>query len=421
MLILYELCLWIYVIGYFPVLLLRKKWHKGFVERFGFFSKETLEALGRSENIWIHAVSVGEVIAVSGLIRQLALKFPQRRIVLTTSTQTGYELAAQKLSGDVLLLWAPMDFYCSVKSFIRAVKPKLYVAAETELWPNLFYHLNRLKVPVIVVNGRISDKSYPKYLRIRWFLKRFLKCVSVFCMQSPTDVERITAIGAPPEKVKNSGNVKFDDLPGPQAGAAPDFGFKPDDLLWVAGSTHPGEEEIVLEIFQGLKPRFERLRLIIAPRHVERAPEIERLIRSQGFGCVLFSQMRSKPLDASAVILIDTIGQLRMVYSWAAMVFVGKSLTVPGGHNIIEPAFFAKPVIVGPHMQNFRDVMQAFVKNDAVVEVRDAAGLSKAVERLLGDTAYRLEIGRRARDVIVHEQGATKRIVEEINRWTQTP
>ncbi|MBL8014171.1 MAG: 3-deoxy-D-manno-octulosonic acid transferase, partial [Candidatus Omnitrophica bacterium] len=200
--ILYEIVLVLYIVGYFPILLLRGKWHGGFGERFGFISREALQRLSQSSNIWVHAVSVGEVMAVGGLIRQLKLRFPRHQIVLTTATRTGYELSQKKLSKEIMLLWAPIDLSASVLRFIKAIKPKIYVAAETELWPNLFYYLHRNRIPIVVVNGRISDKSLYQYLRIRWFMRHFLKCANAYCMQSALDVQRIVAIGAPTHCVK---------------------------------------------------------------------------------------------------------------------------------------------------------------------------------------------------------------------------
>lgn len=415
---LYEVVLFIYIIGYVPILLLRKKWHGGFVERFGFISQETLQKLAKTKNIWIHAVSVGEVMAIGGLIGQLALKFPKHQIVLTTATVTGYELAQKKFADSLLLLWAPIDLSFSVQGFIRAINPKIYVAAETELWPNLFYYLNKKKTPIVIVNGRISDKSFSKYLRIRWFMKHFLKYVNAFCMQSSLDVQRIEAIGAPPDRVRNLGNVKFDDLPEASSKSKGDFGFLPDERVWVAGSTHPGEERIVLEIYEQYRKQFPKLRLVIAPRHIERTAEIQELIQSYGLKCCLLSKFSSRP-DPASILLVDTIGQLRQLYAIAFFVFVGKSLTVPGGHNIIEPAFFAKPVAVGPHMQNFRDVMQTFVEGGSIIEVKDAQDLGVTVGRFLNDPAFANEIGRRARNVIAQEQGATMKIIKEISRWME--
>jgi 3-deoxy-D-manno-octulosonic-acid transferase len=236
-------------------------------------------------------------------------------------------------------------------------------------------------------------------------------------MQSELDVKRILAIGAPEDKVKNIGNVKFDDLPEDKIYLPEDFGFERNDTLWIAGSTHPGEEEIVLRVFKNIKTKFPSLRLVIAPRHVERTEDVQRIIEEQGISSVRFSQMKSTKSDPNSVVLVDTIGHLRALYSLATLVFVGKSLTVPGGHNIIEPSFYSKPVIVGPHMQNFRDVMIAFKNDNAVVEVQDPQELESAVDRLLGHPQEMADLGRKAKQVISRQQGAIKRSMEIISHF----
>lgn len=417
MLILYELLLAIYVICYMPILFIKGKWHSGFLERFSFFSEAIKKRIDHPKNIWIHAVSVGEVIAIAELIRRLKAKYPGYQIVLSTSTKTGHQLALEKFSDKAVVLWSPLDFRWAVSSFIRLIKPKIYVVAETELWPNLFDRLYAGHVPILLINGRISDNSYGRYLKIRWLLKRYLGYVSALCMQSELDVTRILAIGAPQDKVKNIGNVKFDDLPEDKVYLPEDFGFEQNDSLWIAGSTHPGEEQIVLRVFKNIKTNFPSLRLVIAPRHVERAADVERIIEEEGMSFVRFSQMKSAKKNPNSVVIVDTIGHLRALYSLATLVFVGKSLTVQGGHNIIEPAFFSKPVIVGPHMQNFRDVMLAFKNDNAVVEVQDAQGLESAVLRLVSHPEQMAELGKKARQVIFRQEGAIKRSMEIISHF----
>lgn len=417
MLILYEFFLIIYLICYLPILFIKGKWHSGFLERFGFFSEAIKERINHPKNIWIHAVSVGEVIAIAELIRRLKAKYPDCQIVLSTSTKTGHQLALEKLSDKVVILWSPLDFQWAVSAFIRLIKPKVYIVAETELWPNLFAGLHAQSVPILLINGRISDNSYGRYLAIRWFMKRYLGYVSVLCMQSELDVKRILAMGAPQDKVKNIGNVKFDDLPEDKTYLLEDFGFEHNDSLWIAGSTHPGEEDIVLRVFENIRKKFPSLRLVIAPRHVERVLDVQRIVEERGMVPVRFSQMKSERRIPNSVVIVDTIGHLRALYSLATLVFVGKSLTVQGGHNIIEPAYFSKPVIVGPHMQNFRDVMIAFKNDKAVVEVKDSQEFESTVDRLLSHPAEMAELGKKARQVIARQQGAAARSVEIISRF----
>jgi 3-deoxy-D-manno-octulosonic-acid transferase len=414
MLILYEILLAVYAVICFPVLVIKGKWHAGFKERFGFLSEDFKDRLRHDKNIWVHAVSVGEVVAIAELIRQLKERLPGYRIVLSTSTRTGHKLATEKFKDEAEVIWAPVDFRRAVKIFVDAIAPKAYIVAETELWPNLFFQLNRAEAPIIVVNGRISDKSYGSYQAVRWFMRRFLPLVQAFCMQSDEDVERIVRLGAPREKVHNVGNVKFDDLPPESSLRLENLGFDPADELWIAGSTHPGEEEIVLNAFKNVRGRFPGLRLVIAPRHVERAAEVMKLIETLGFAPQKYSQMKTGYKSADAVIVIDTIGHLRSLYSLASVVFVGKSFTVPGGHNIVEPAFFGKAVIVGPFMENFRDITAVFKKDHAIVQLDNPGELEGAVSSLLGSPGKRQELGQRARIVIDKYTGATRRSVDFI-------
>jgi len=414
MLIIYEILLALYVLVSIPLAIVKNKWHKGLAFRLGFIPEEIKIKIQQKENIWLHAVSVGEVVAISALIHQLHMRFPRRQIVLTVSTKTGHELALRKLSHQALVLWSPLDFGFSVMKFINLIKPVIYVVAETELWPNLFYRLNQTRVPIILINGRISDASLARYRNIRWFMKRFLNYVTVFCMQSDEDAKRIESLGAPHERIKNVGNVKFDELPGETHASILTIGFQSSDRLWVAGSTHPGEEEIVLRVYKEICQKYPDLRLVIVPRHVERSQEISGIIKAQGLSPVLFSQRSGQTFGQEHVLLVDEIGHLKDLYRLSSVVFVGKSLTVQGGHNVIEPAFFAKPIIVGPHMQNFRDVMAVFLKDKAILQVPDEAGLKLEVERLFGDLKRCQDFGDKARAVIEHQKGATQKTVNEI-------
>jgi 3-deoxy-D-manno-octulosonic-acid transferase len=414
MMILYEILLALYAIISVPLLMIKGKWHAGFAQRFGSFPEELKQRLRHPQNIWVHAVSVGEVTAIADLIRQLKVRLPGHRIVLSTSTVTGHKLAVEKFKDDAVVIWAPLDFGASVASFIEAIDPKAYIVAETELWPNLFMRLSQKNIPIVVVNGRISDKSYGSYRMIRWFMRRFLPLVQVFCMQSDEDVERIIYLGASRDRVHNVGNVKFDDLPAAGNLRLEDIGYSAGDDLWIAGSTHPGEEEIVLNVFGKIKSDYPRLRLVIAPRHIERAAEVVKLVEARGLAAKRFSQKDLSAKASDGIIVVDTIGHLRSLYSLAAVVFVGKSFTVPGGHNIIEPAFFAKPVLVGPFMQNFRDITAVFKRDNAIVQMENPAELEEAVRRLLDSPEKRRELGQKARQVINKHTGATARSVDFI-------
>ncbi len=413
--IILDLLFLIYAIVYLPVLLLCGKWHGGFVERAGFFSRALRGQLKRGRNIWIHAVSVGEVMAVDGLLRRLQAEYPDKTIVLSVTTKTGYALARSKYSSGIILLHAPLDFTLTVRGFIRMIQPVAYIVAETELWPNLFRELEKKGVPIVVVNGRISDKAYPRYRLAKWFLGSVLGRVRFFCMQSPADAERIIALGALQERVRMVGNIKFDQVPQTTAVISRDENFFGQDMVLLGGSTHPGEEDILLDIFQQLCGAYSSLRLILAPRHPERSAAIAEMVRKRGLEPVLLTEKRSVRRQEQ-VLIVDTIGQLLRFYAMATVVFVGKSLTVRGGHNIIEPALFEKPILIGPHMQNFRDVARIFIGKGAVMQVEDGRALKKAVQELLDKPHLREELGRKAGDVVRQNCGATEKTLEII-KW----
>lgn len=405
----FDLLFLIYFLLYLPILLLRGKWHSGMTARLGFIPEDVRARLAGRRNIWLHAVSVGEVIAVQGFIGRLRSEYPERQIVLSVTTKTGHSLALRKYQDGVIVVWSPLDFSLTVRNFVDAIRPEIYIAAETELWPNLFARLSREKVNILVVNGRISDEAFPRYRMVRWLLKSTLSRVSAFCMQSELDAQRIIELGAPVERVRNVGNVKFDIVSDAPPALPQDFGFEERQMVWVAGSTHPGEEEIVASIYDGLKSSFPGLRLAIAPRHPERAGSIAEMVKKIGFRPVLFSSYRKTSLAPEEVLIVDTIGNLLQLYSVATVVFVGKSLTVGGGHNIIEPAVFGKPVLIGPKMHNFKDIARAFLDGGAVIQIADAFVLKRELARLLSSPEERAQLGQRAREVIRRNRGAIER------------
>ncbi len=408
---LFNILFFIYSLVYFPYLILSGRWYKGYACRLGIFPLELTNRLKECCSIWIHAVSVGEVMAVAGMIDKISARWPTKKIVLTTTTKTGYELACSKLGGKVVVIPAPLDFTWVVAAFVRLIKPKIYIAAETEIWPNLFNCLHKNSIPIIIINGRISDVSFGRYRTIKPALKGVLGCVLQFCMQSQLDANRIKELGAPAEKVKILGNVKFDDLSLDQNSKLPSLSNQP---LWIVGSSHPGEEEIVLKIFGQYQASW---RLVLAPRHVERTAEIESLVMEHGFKPLRFSQWNGQTINQDTVVVVDTIGHLRELYSQASLVFVGKSLCGGGGQNIIEPASYAKPIIVGPMMQNFRDITALFKAQEALVQVKDVPEFHEQVARLINDGHLRRQLGQRALEVVKANQGVTNRILDVLETW----
>jgi len=315
------------------------------------------------------------------------------------------------------VIYAPLDFSWIARKFIRAINPVMYISAETEIWPNLYTALHRRGVPIVQVNGRISDKSLRGYTRVRFLIKGVLRCVQRFCMQSALDAERIIALGAQPDQVTVAGNLKFEvDLPAARRDKE-GLGFNAGDRLWVAGSTHPGEEAILMDTYVYLKKDFEKLRLVIVPRHVERANDIIRLAHDKGLAAGIFSRWDKANAPKDAVMVADVIGHLHEFYQAAEIVFVGKSLTVGGGQNMIEPAALGKPTVVGPKTQNFKDIVKVFNESNALVQVQDSHGLYAAVKGLLCDPGKAGQIGEAARRAVEQQQGATERnmrVIREI-------
>ncbi len=416
MFIIYDIVFFIFVILYLPYFIIKRKWHDGLLMRFGCFSENLKIRLSQRKNIWIHAVSVGEVLAVSGLVKELRKSFPGHRIVFSTTTKTGHALAAAKLSKDDVLIWSPLDFSFAVNAFVRCIKPELYIVAETEIWPNLWTALKKKNVSIVVVNGRISDGTFGRYKKIKFILNSIIKNVRFFCVQSQPDQERVKVLGAKPERVRVVGNVKFDGIPNLDKISDEKSLFGNGTSLFIAGSTHPGEEQIVLEVFERIRSKFPDLRLVIAPRHVERSQEIVNIIELKGLVPIKFSENNSGSLAQEYVIVVDTIGHLRGLYSLARIVFVGKSLVGKGGQNIIEPASFGKPVLVGPNTQNFRDVVDLFLKDNAIIQVHDEKEFFAKVDELLSNPKNMERIGACAKRVVQSNQGATRKTLEIIKK-----
>jgi len=399
---------------YFPVHVARGKYHKGFSFRFGFLPKEFKTICRGKKNIWIHAVSVGEVLAIVDLVAKLKQALPYHHIICTTVTKTGYKIACDQLPKSCSVLFAPLDFSWVVKKYINVICPQIYLSVETEIWPNLYHALHARKVPIMLINGRISDKSFKKYKRLKSLLKGILGDVTLFLMQSQMDADRIIHLGADSNRVRVLGNVKFDNLPSKVLLEKRDLGFEASDELLIAGSTHPGEEEILIDVYKALLSSHPHLRLILTPRHVERSEEIVSLVQSHGFEPVRFSQLNQVVLTARSMVIVDEIGHLRELYSLAKLVFVGKSLCGEGGQNVIEPAFFGKPVFVGPHTYNFKDIMEIFLREKAIVQIQNADELLSVMQKLLNDPTEFNHIGHTAQKIVERYQGSTRKTVEEI-------
>jgi 3-deoxy-D-manno-octulosonic-acid transferase len=421
---LYSIGFFIFSFIYLPVLIFKGKLHGDFAERFAHFDKMKERSLLSGKNrIWIQAVSVGEVALCKSLIPLLKKRFPSNDIVISTITKTGNDLAKKIFSKDAIIIYFPLDFSFIVRKAISIIKPALYIMIETEIWPNLLKELSRRSIPCVLINGRISNRSIGKYRLVKPFLKKILAKIDVFCMQDSIDGDRIIELGAQPQIVKITGNMKFDIEVQADIRKEPyirtSFGLKEGEDLFVAGSTHEGEEDMLLDVFKKLSGDFSKLRLLIAPRHINRISEIEGVAKNNGFEPIKISQIRNTPAclaGSTQILLLDTIGHLSEAYSVATIVFIGGSLVEHGGQNPIEPACFARPILFGRYMFNFKYITDAFLKNKAALQVFNKEDLYEKCRLLLNDANARDILGRRAKDVILKNRGATEKNITEISR-----
>lgn len=365
-------------------------------------------------SIWIHAVSVGETLSVRPLIRDLRQQYPRLRIFLSTTTMTGQQLARRNVQDVDAVFYFPFDFGVVVRRTLDLVRPRLFLMMETEIWPNLLRECRRRGVKTAIVNGRLSSRSYPRYRLVRPLMRRVLADVDRFCVQSEESARRFIDLGADPASVTVTGSLKFDSLDVPMAAAEVRvrdrvvryFRVPASRPVIVAGSTMRGEEMAVLRAFRRLKATAPGALLILAPRHPERFDDVEGLCRGEGFRTVRRTEL---PVDAEPradIVLLDTIGELARIYQVATVVFVGGSLVPTGGHNILEPAVFGKPTIFGPHMQNFKEIAEAFVTHEAGVQVRSEGELEAVLSDLMADPVRRARIGAAARALVEANRGA---------------
>jgi 3-deoxy-D-manno-octulosonic-acid transferase len=378
--------------------------------------------LDGDESIWIHAVSVGEVLTARALLPELRQRYPRLRIFLSTTTMTGQEIARNNLQYVDAVFYFPFDFAFIVNRTLRLVKPRLFIMMETEIWPNLLRACRRAGIRTLLVNGRISSRSYPRYRLARSFFRRVLADVDRFCMQSDESARRIIDIGAPRDRVSVTGSLKFDSLelpgtPGADRGrnrVLRYFRLHPDRPVVMAASTRKGEEAYVFEAFQRIRATMTNALLIIAPRKPEQWDEVERLARRSGWNVIRRSEL---PVDAEPrqdVVLLDTVGELAQLYQVATVVFVGGSLVDTGGHNILEPAVFGKPIVFGPYMQNFAEIAQAFLDNAAAIQVHSGRELEPVLLDLLGDPVRRAALGAAARALVEANRGARTKTLAAI-------
>jgi 3-deoxy-D-manno-octulosonic-acid transferase len=395
------------------------KYREGLAERLG---KVPLRLQAQSmPAIWVHAVSVGEVLAVSKLVRELRRRLPNYRVVVSTTTATGQKLAAQHFGEDIVFYF-PLDLAFAIRPYLSALQPRLVVLAETEFWPNFLRLAHASGARVAVVNGRISDRSWPGYRRFGLVLKRVLRNIDLFLAQTGEDASRLRNIGALCDRVQISGNLKFDvNAPEPppivaslrasfqQAGATP---------VVVCGSTVEGEEELILRTFENVLASHPRAVMILAPRRPERFNEVAQLLE-QGFMRFWRRSMWSGDAIHGGIFLVDTIGELASLYALADVAFVGGSLVPRGGHNIIEPAQYGVPILVGNHTENFRDILNLFQSQDAV-RIVGPAEFPAALMDLFSDKGERIALGRRGAEILRSQIGATDRTVAALEKLLES-
>ncbi len=410
-----------------------ERYRAGIRQRLGLLPRALAE-VGRKRPAWIHAVSMGETRSIEPVVEALHRARPELPIVISTVTRTGQSLAA-RIPHVAATFYLPLELGWIVARVFRRLQPRLLVLVDTELWPALLDRADRRDVPVIVINGRISDRSWPRYRRVRWFTAPLLSRLSRVYAQSALDAERFIALGANAERVSVVGNTKYDAVPVPDAQLRARWrtrlGVGEEELLIVAGSTFPGEEGLILAAAKGLP---ERLRLVLAPRHPERADEVVEAVKRSGKRPLRLSRVPPPPplpmgedsapplarggggigLQPDDVLIVDTFGQLREIYAAADLAVVGKSFRQQGGQNPIEPASQGVATLAGPHMENFREVMEFLSGAQGVVQLSDESQLGAALQRLCASPEERAALGRRALAALATRRGASARIVEEL-------
>lgn len=418
--LLYDLILLLVGLALIPYYLVRGvrygKSRRGIRERLGFYASNHLAPLNGRSVIWVHAVSVGETRAAIPLLKALRKAYPQHAIVLSNVTETGHAIA-QRIDMVDLCLFFPFDLSLVIHRVLRQVNPQLIVLVETEIWPNFVRLAHRRGIPVALVNGRISDRSYPRYKRFKKLLTPVLDCIDLFAMQTELDAERIHDLGAGRDKVRVSGNLKFDMISpvrtdDERARFRTLLGMDGDQVLVVAGSTHPGEEEVLLQACRECQGRYPALRLMLVPRHPERSSEVADLVQRQGFKAQLRSQCHGEALLAGTVLIGDTLGEMLQFYDLADIVFVGGSLVPIGGHNILEASLLAKVVLFGPHMNNFKEISRLVLFARGGRQVNDRDDLAQTLVELLEHPDQRVFMGRAGRALLDRHAGATQRSLQ---------
>ena len=426
MYLLYSVATLIVLVALSPYFLYQALRHKKYVgslgQRLGYLPV-TLNLDGEP-SIWIHAVSVGEVLSTRPVIEELRKRYPSLRLFLSTTTRSGQQVARRSVTDVDGIFYFPFDWPFTVRRTLSIVRPRLFVMVENEIWPTLLRECRRRGIRTVVVNGRISGRSFPRYRVIRPFFRRVLADIDRFCVQGEETARRLVSLGADRSRVTITGSLKFDALdatPLPGRGAARVLRFfrmSPGRPVLVAGSTTRGEDEAVIRAFNRVRtmPEGANALLIIAARHPERFDEVERLCKSEGLSTVRRSEL---PIDAEPrcdAVILDTIGELAHLYQIATAVFVGGSLVPAGGHNILEPALYGKSIVFGPHMENFKEIAGLVRKAEGGLCILDRNDLYHQVRLLLENPVERRRLGENGLNLLLQNRGATDRTLAVIDR-----
>ncbi len=429
--LLFDFIFFVFALFSFPKFLLRSKQaedgNRYWNERWGKFEPEILSRIQKNKKqgkklIWIHAVSVGEVLSLKVFIHQLKQQFPESLVLISTTTPTGYKVAE---SLDCILIYFPLDFSFVIRRVLKALKPDLILLAEKEIWPNFVQLAHQQNIVVGIVNGRMSEDSLRGYQKVGFLMKPIFNSVNFCLVQSELDFKRFAQL-ITEEKVKLMGNMKYDQIISGISSVSnsnemkTSLGFSLGDQILIAGSTHEKEEKFLLEAFVSLKKEFPNLRLLLVPRHPERAEVISEEVTRVGLKPKLFSCAVS-PISAEDILIVDQIGKLKDLYLMSDIVFVGGSLIHHGGQNPIEPAYYEKPILTGPHVYNFHDVYQQLAMNDAVQMISDHSLLETRLRYLLKDKKRQMELGRNAKAVVERLQGSSQKHVEWIEKFVSQP
>ena len=398
------------------------KWPLALAPRFGLTPAAELSKIKGRQVVLLHAVSVGEIFAARTLIKALRTRYPDYALVVSTGTETGRQTALATPEVD-LCVYFPFDFLPSVRLMLTQLQPCIVIVMETEIWPNFTHEIAKRNIPLVMANGRISDRSYGRYLKLSWFFRHALQNFTLLCMQSETTKERIINIGAPSGRVVVTGNLKFDlPLHDVTANDKNDlrkrYNIPEECLVITAGSTHQGEEELLLAVYREMQSEFDNLFLVLAPRHPQRCGEVVELLEQSGARFRCFTESMNSGgagLRCGELLLVDTVGELMNLYCLADVGFVGGSMVQKGGHNLLEPASCGLPVVFGPYMANFRDIAALVIDAQAGIQVGSKAELTAALRLLLADQNKRRKLGRNGREMIRLHGGSTEKHLEQIN------